>query len=575
MKRLNIIAFIACALLISSTGISGKNKVNQKTQKNSPAFSMFTYQGNDQVYKDNPLKADEFYTPILQGCYPDPSITRKGDDYYLVNSSFAFFPGVPIFHSKDLVNWAQIGNVLERPSQLKLFDVGISAGVYAPDIVYNPHNDTFYMITTHIGGGLGNIVVKTKDPLKGWSDPIKLEFNGIDPALFFDDNGKAYLVHNDGPDKDKELYSGHRVIKLWKYDTENDRVIPGTDKIIVDGGVDISKKPIWIEGPHLYKKNGRYYLMCAEGGTGDWHSEVIFVSDSPTGPYKPAPSNPILTQRHFPKDRKDKVDWAGHADLVEGPNGKYYGVFLGVRPNNKNRVNTGRETFILPVDWSGEFPVFENGLVPLSPKLKMPAGVKNETGQSGFFPNGNFTFNESFSSGKLDHRWIAVRGPREDFSVLTKNGLQLIPFPANVKAESPIAALFHRQQHKSFTATATISYTPLSEKDLAGIICYQKESFNYVFGITLKDKEYYILLERTQDGNSTIIASEKIDLSKPVQLRVTADQDNYQFSYSTDQQTFKNVGGTVSGDILSTNLAGGFTGSLIGLYATSGNDAKP
>lgn len=575
MKRLNIIAFIACALLISSTGISGKNKVNQKTQKNSPAFSMFTYQGNDQVYKDNPLKADEFYTPILQGCYPDPSITRKGDDYYLVNSSFAFFPGVPIFHSKDLVNWTQLGNVLERPSQLKLFDVGISAGVYAPDIVYNPHNDTFYMITTHIGGGLGNIVVKTKDPLKGWSDPIKLEFNGIDPALFFDDNGKAYLVHNDGPDKDKELYSGHRVIKLWEYDTENDRVIPGTDKIIVDGGVDISKKPIWIEGPHLYKKNGRYYLMCAEGGTSDWHSEVIFVSDSPTGPYKPAPSNPILTQRHFPKDRKDKVDWAGHADLVEGPNGKYYGVFLGVRPNNQNRVNTGRETFILPVDWSGEFPVFENGLVPLSPKLKMPAGVKNETGQSGFFPNGNFTFNESFSSGKLDHRWIAVRGPREDFSVLTKNGLQLIPFPANVKAESPIAALFHRQQHKSFTATTTISYTPLSEKDLAGIICYQKESFNYVFGITLKDKEYYILLERTQNGNSTIIASEKIDLSKPVQLRVTADQDNYQFSYSTDQQTFKNVGGTVSGDILSTNLAGGFTGSLIGLYATSGNDAKP
>lgn len=575
MKRLNIIAFIACALLISSTGISGKNKVNQKTQKNSPAFSMFTYQGNDQVYKDNPLKADEFYTPILQGCYPDPSITRKGDDYYLVNSSFAFFPGVPIFHSKDLVNWTQIGNVLERPSQLKLFDVGISAGVYAPDIVYNPHNDTFYMITTHIGGGLGNIVVKTKDPLKGWSDPIKLEFNGIDPALFFDDNGKAYLVHNDGPDKDKERYSGHRVIKLWEYDTENDRVIPGTDKIIVDGGVDISKKPIWIEGPHLYKKNGRYYLMCAEGGTGDWHSEVIFVSDSPTGPYKPAPSNPILTQRHFPKDRKDKVDWAGHADLVEGPNGKYYGVFLGVRPNNQNRVNTGRETFILPVDWSGEFPVFENGLVPLSPKLKMPASVKNETGQSGFFPNGNFTFNESFSSGKLDHRWIAIRGPREDFSVLTKNGLQLIPFPTNVKAERPIAALFHRQQHKSFTATATINYTPLSEKDLAGIICYQKESFNYVFGITLKDKEYYILLERTQDGNSTIIASEKIDLSKPVQLRVTADQDNYQFSYSTDQQTFKNVGGTVSGDILSTNLAGGFTGSLIGLYATSGNDAKP
>lgn len=571
MKRLNIIVLITSVLLINSPWIIGKNKDN----RNSPVFSKFTYQGNDQVYKNNPLKTDEFYSPILQGCYPDPSITRKGNDYYLVNSSFAFFPGVPIFHSKDLVNWKQIGNVLETPSQLKLFDVAISAGVYAPDIVYNPHNDTFYMITTHIGGGLGNIVVKTKDPLKGWSNPIKLEFNGIDPALFFDDDGRSYLVHNDAPDKDKELYSGHRVIKLWEYDTVNDKVIYGTDKIIVNGGVDISKKPIWIEGPHLYKKNGLYYLMCAEGGTGDNHSEVIFISENPTGPYKPAPNNPILTQRHFPKDRKDKVDWAGHADLVEGPDGKYYGVFLGVRPNDRHRVNTGRETFILPVDWSGEFPVFENGLVPLSPKLKMPEGVQNQTGRNGFFPNGNFTFEENFSSGNLDHRWIAVRGPREDFATLTKQGLKLNPFLTNVKAERPIAALFHRQQHKSFTATATVSYIPSSEKDLAGIICYQKESFNYVFGITLKDKEYYILLEKTKDGNSTIVASEKIDLSKPVQLQVTADQDNYSFSYSTDYLTFRNVGGTVSGDILSTNLAGGFTGSLIGLYATSGNDAKP
>ncbi|RRN77930.1 glycoside hydrolase family 43 protein, partial [Pseudoxanthomonas sp. SGD-10] len=317
-----------------------------KERNQEPIFNNFVYKGDDKVYRENTVSSNKFYTSILQGCYPDPAITRKGDDYFLVNSSFTFFPGVPIFHSKDLVNWKQIGHVLDRPSQLKVENTLMNFGVYAPAIKYNSYNDTFYMITTQFSGGFGNMLVKTKDPFKGWSDPIKLQFDGIDPSMFFDDDGKAYVVHNDAPAKEDELYQGHRVIKIWDYDLENDRVVPGTDKIIVNGGVDISKKPIWIEAPHIYKKNGRYYLMCAEGGTGGAHSEVIFSSDKPRGPYTPAPKNPILTQRHLPANRPNKVDWAGHADLVEGPDGKYYGVFLAIRPNEKDRVNTGRETFI-------------------------------------------------------------------------------------------------------------------------------------------------------------------------------------------------------------------------------------
>ncbi|MFA5329579.1 MAG: glycoside hydrolase family 43 protein [Prolixibacteraceae bacterium] len=569
--------------LFSITGTSGQDKAKEKLASNSPVFSNFVYQGNDKVYTDNPLKPDEFYNPILQGCYPDPSITRKGDDYYLVCSSFAMFPGVPIFHSGDLVNWTQIGHVLDRTSQLEVHDCGISAGIYAPQILYNPNNDTFYMITTEFSGGFGNIVVKTKDPMKGWSDPIKLNFNGIDPSLFFDDNGKGYVVHNDAPDKGKELYNGHRVIKIWEYDVENDKIIPETDKIIVDGGVDLSKKPIWIEAPHIYKKDGRYYLMCAEGGTGGWHSEVIFVSDNPKGPYTPAPGNPILTQRYFAKDRTNKVDWAGHADLVLGPdNKKYYGVFLAVRPNEKNRVNTGRETFILPVDWSGEFPVFENGLIPLESKLKMPHGVtENKTGKDGFFPNGNFTFADNFTSEKLDYRWIGLRGPREDFISVSKNGLQIKPFEANIKAVRPTSTLFYRQMHSSFTYSATMEYLPESEKDLAGIVALQSENSNYVFGITKKGNDYYLLLERNQRKfrsrvtESKIVASTKIDMGKTIRLQVSAKGDDYQFGYSTNGTDFENLGGTVSGDILSTDVAGGFTGCLLGLYATSANDALP
>ncbi|MFO7369738.1 MAG: glycoside hydrolase family 43 protein [Bacteroidales bacterium] len=565
-----IIAFVAICNVHAQKATKGK------AIKNAPVFSHVVYQGDDQVYKNFPLKPGEFYNPILQGCYPDPSISKRGDDYYLICSSFAMFPGVPIFHSNDLVNWKQIGHVLDRTSQLKVEDCGISAGVYAPQIIYNTNNETFYMITTQFSGGFGNIVVKTKDPLQGWSDPFKLNFNGIDPSLFFDDNGKGYVIHNDAPDRGKELYDGHRVIKIWEYDMEKDQVIAGTDKIIVDGGVDLSKKPIWIEAPHIYKKNGKYYLMCAEGGTGDWHSEVIFVSDSPKGPYKPASNNPILTQRYFPKDRANKVDWAGHADLVPGPDGKYYGVFLAIRPNEKDRVNIGRETFILPVDWTGEFPVFENGLVPLEPKLKMPGGVaENKTGQEGFLPNGNFTYTEDFTSDRLDYRWIGLRGPRENFISVNKNGLQINPFQTNIKEVKPTSTLFYRQQHSGFSFTTALQCKPASEKELAGIVCLQSERFNYVFGITKKDKTYYLLLERTEKGQSKVLASTPIDIKNPVQLQVKASGDNYTFNYSVNGTDFVNLGGTVSGDILSTNVAGGFTGCLIGLYATAANDASP
>jgi alpha-N-arabinofuranosidase len=561
--------------------VSSSGNDESKAPKNAPLFLTVVYQGDDQIYKDHPLEPDEFYNPILQGCYPDPAITRKGDDYYLVCSSFAMFPGVPIFHSNDLVNWKQIGHVLDRTSQLDVHDTDISGGVYAPGITYNPHNENFYMIVTAFAGGLGNIVVKTRDPMQGWSEPKKLNFNGIDPCIFFDDDGRGYVVHNDAPDRGKELYNGHRVIKIWEYDSENDQVIEGTDEIIVDGGVDIADKPIWIEAPHIYKKNGRYYLMCAEGGTGDWHSEVIFISDHPKGPYIPAPGNPILTQRYFPKDRKNKVDWAGHADLVLGPDNKYYGVFLAIRPNEKDRVNTGRETFILPVDWSGKFPVFENGLVPIEPKLKLPEGVSNKTLEEGYFPNGNFTIREDFTSGKLDYGWIGLRGPREAFVNLTDKGLEIEPFEANIKELKPTSTLFHRQQHSNFTFETAMEYKPFSEKDLAGVVCLQNEGSNYVFGVTKKGMDYVLLLEKNFRPNrrgdiiSEVLASTVIELSNPIHLKIAAKGDEYQFLYSTNGTDFVNLGGTVSGDILSTNVAGGFTGALIGLYATSGNNSLP
>lgn len=563
--------------LFAFTGLSSCQTMRADERKEpvgkvvgQPLYSNFKYTGNDAFYSENPIVPGQFYSTILQGCYPDPSITRKGDDYYLVASSFVMFPGVPIFHSKDMVNWKQIGHVLNRESQLQVGTAGISEGVYAPDIMYNPNNDTFYMITTQFASGIGNMVVKTKDPkANNWSDPIKLQFDGIDPALFFDDNGKAYVVHNDAPDKGKELYTGHRVIKIWEYDVATDQVIPGTSKIIVDGGVDLAKQPIWIEAPHIYKKNGQYYLMCAEGGTGGNHSEVIFSSSHPMGPYTPAKNNPILSQRHLPADRPNKVDWAGHADLVQTADGEWYGVFLAVRPNEKNRVNTGRETFVLPVDWSGEWPIFKGGMEPLKALVHTPKGIESSKDKSGFFPNGNFTFNDKLNEKTLDERWIALRGPREKFLVGEKKGLAIKPFAVTVQEKKPISALFYRQQHIAFAAEVEMDYTPGSEKDFAGITCLQSEKFNYVLGVTKSNNEYYIQLERTENGITKVIAQQKLIRSGKMKLRVSATGDDYTFSYALDGSSFQHLGGTVSGDILSTDVAGGFTGAMIGLYATS------
>ncbi|MDR1718453.1 MAG: glycoside hydrolase family 43 protein, partial [Prevotella sp.] len=313
-------------------------------------FHYFQYKGQDACFAQAINDRNQYSNPVLSGFYPDPSICRKGSDYYLVTSTFSYYPGIPIFHSTDLVNWVQIGNVLNRPSQLQLkAGIRLSGGIYAPTIRYNKYNDTFYLITT-CTDGIGNFIVKTKNPKENnWSEPVPLHFGGIDPDIFFDEDGKAYIVHNDEPDGKPE-WDGHRSIWLRQFSVEGDSIF-GEKKMIVDGGTDKAKHPVWIEAPHLYKINGYYYLLCAEGGTSVQHSEVVFRSESIFGPYIPWKNNPILTQRDLPENRKNPVTSAGHADLIQTAEGDWYAVFLACRPYEGNYYNTGRETFMLPVTW--------------------------------------------------------------------------------------------------------------------------------------------------------------------------------------------------------------------------------
>jgi len=255
-----------------------------------------------------------YRNPILAGFYPDPSICRVGNDYYIVTSSFAYFPGLPIFHSTDMVNWKQVGHAMNRNEQLDQTNAGVSRGLFAPTIRY--HNGTFYIICTLIDKG-GNFIITAKDAKGPWSNPVWLpEVEGIDPSIFFDTTGKVYITYNNVPPGNRSLYDGHRTIRMVQFDIEQMKVV-GNEKIIVNGGVDINKKPVWIEAPHIFKKDDWYYLICAEGGTGYNHSEVVFRSREPEGPYIPYEQNPILTKRQLDKTRKDPITTAGHAYYVE------------------------------------------------------------------------------------------------------------------------------------------------------------------------------------------------------------------------------------------------------------------
>ena len=524
-------------------------------------FESFRYEGRDAIYQAHPLPGkDAVYNPILPGWYSDPSFCTNGEgDYFLVTSTFSYFPGVPLFHSRDLVNWKQVGHVLDRPSQLTgLGRQHTSGGIYAPDIKYNPKNRTYYMITTNVGAG--NFLVKTQDPFGPWSEPILLpQVQGIDPSLFFDDDGRAYIVNNDEAPGGKPEYDGHRTIRIVEYDVQDDCTI-GERRIIVDKGVDPAAKPVWIEGPHLYKIDGKYFLMCAEGGTSDQHSEVVFRADTPMGEYKPWHRNPILTQRHLAADRPEPVTCTGHADLLRTPEGEWWGVFLGCRPVKGGFENLGRETFLLPVRWSEDgFPFFleEDETVPVI--VRRP-GTRVE-GTPTF---GNFVVEDSFTGDRLDKAWMTLRGPAEGLYALKGGALELTCSPMRATRFETPALVLRRLQHHAFTASTRMRFVP-EGTEAAGLLLYKDERHQYFLKVCLVDEKPSICLERSGE---TLSCKRLPDTFSTVDLAIVSDDGlTFRFGYAVDGREMRTLVAGVDASYLSTAVAGGFTGTTVGPYA--------
>jgi xylan 1,4-beta-xylosidase len=511
--------------------------------------------------------------PILPGFYPDPSFCRVDNDYYLVNSSFSFFPGIPIFHSTDLAHWKQIGHVLDRPSQLKLTDHWMSAGIYAPSISY--HKGTFYLITTLIGSEGGNFYVTAENPAGPWSDPNWLrEIEGIDPDFFFDEDGKVYIVNN-GPVADgKPLYNGHRALWLQEFDLKSQKII-GKSVEIVNGGTDISKKPIWIEGPHIFNKNGYYYLLCAEGGTGVDHSQVIFRSRDIWGPYEVFEGNPILTQRDMPEDRANPVTSTGHADFVQTPGGDWVAVYLGCQPYEGEFFNTGRQTFIQNVDWSGEWPIILEKGKAVPYQVTLP--LKADEGKISFREH-SAHWKDEFNEPELKLEWNFIRTPQEKWYSIDNGILTINARPISIDEVGNPSFIGRRLQHAN--AEFSTSLRMQTEKGNgrrnemeAGIVAFQNEKFFYKMVVEQQENKHFIIVSSDkQEFFKTEIPSYKA--GQKVYLKMQMLANKFQCAYSLDEKKWQSVGGELDGKHLSTKVAGGYIGAYFGLYSYAKSPAK-
>ena len=521
-----------------------------------------------------------FINPIISGAHPDPSICRVGDDYYIVNSSFEYFPGLPIHHSKDLVNWELIGYGLHREDQcngeMNLVDVQSDGGIHAPTIRY--HKGTFYIITTNVynsGDGspglMRNFIITAKNPSGPWSKPHIIEgAPGIDPDIFFDDNGKVYFTgtHSPGDMNSNgigEIWIQELDIKKWK--------LVGKRHTVWDGIFGCCT-----EGPHIYKEHGLYYLLVAEGGTGKNHAVMIAASENILGPYEENQRNPILTTRHLSNNYF--VNSTGHADMIELEDGRWYMVSLGKRNDLDGDANMGRETYLMPMQWESTIvkweQVSEDRWEPLRYLFPVVAPLTGKVERFTPLPFTdrpqyiNNTVIDDFLNENLDLRWTFIRVPEEKtYSLLENSGfLRLYSKPGKIEDRKRFSLVGFRQKESDFEFEVKMNFLPNKDKVESGVIHYQKE-WNYLTNTVIKKRKKYYLEQKLKEKGKEVVTLKKTILKGydgNIILKVKSKKDRYDFFYSlNDGSSFDYFTSIEAIKVLDRN----YTGALLGLFTTS------
>ena len=502
--------------------------------------------------------------PILGGFYPDPSICRVGEDFYLVNSSFAYAPGIPIFHSRDLAHWEQIGNVLVRDAQLQLEHQEISRGIFAPTIRY--HDGMFYVIATNVSYG-GTFLVTASDPAGPWSDPYELgdDAAGIDPSLFFDDDGHCYYVGT-RPNPDGVRYDGDWEIWVQELDL-GAMCLVGERMAIWKGAM---KHAIWPEGPHLYKKDGYYYLLIAEGGTERSHSICMARSRQLFSWFEGCPRNPVFTHRHLGRDYP--VLCAGHGDLFDDAAGNWYLVMLASRACQRH-CSLGRETYLARVVWEDGWIVVNPGVGRLERQVQIPLPEYRFTHEIGGDIRLDF-------ADALDDAWeerlvSVIRRDQKLYSLSARPGyLRLYAAPGTITQTQPCAYLGVRQSSYDATVCCGMEFMPQGT-ETAGLVLYQNHENHLRIEIAASDAANagdggrLIRVTEHVHGGDCVAAEYPVCATGMIALSLRLHEQKGSVCIKEH-----GVSGQIADDLdllaYTTEAAGGFVGCTVGMYA-SGN----
>jgi alpha-N-arabinofuranosidase len=491
-------------------------------------------------------KRRTFANPILPGFHPDPTICRVGRDYYLATSSFEYFPGVPLYHSRDLVHWRPIGHALTRRRQLDLTGIGSSRGIYAPTLRHDGRR--FTLVTTLVDGG-GNFMVTARRPEGPWSDPIWIDEEGIDPSLTFDRGRVFYTRNGKGTDFD------HPFIHQAEIDPRRGRLRRPLRVIWRGMG------GIWPEGPHLYFMHGRYYLMAAEGGTSYGHAEMIGRADDPFGPFEPGPRNPILSHR----DRRGHpIQATGHADLVTLPDGSVWAVFLAIRPTGGRHHHLGRETFLAPVRFDGDgWPTIgSRGRV----ELRMPAPALPRRSSAAV------PARDDFARRALASGWMFLRNPPPGaISFAARPGhLRLRGTAGTLDDVAPLAFVGRRQQHFRVRCRARLDFDPRGPGDEAGLTVRAREEVHAEVAVRLGLAGREAVAVSRSGGAARLLGRAPLPAG-PVELEIAAGHGAYELSVVSGRR--RRPLGRVptrafSAETIARRGSFHFTGTVLGMYAT-------
>lgn len=489
--------------------------------------------------KDEVTMNSGYKNPVIPGFFPDPSVCRVRGDYFLAASSFTYFPGVPILRSTDLVHWTQIGNALDRPSQLDLVATAAypSGGVFAPTLRH--HDGRFWLITTVFGRRLANFFVTAEDPAGPWSDPVPVDLPGIDPDLAWDDDGNCWA------------HCAFMSIVRCRIDDRTGVLLDGPDATWSGTGLQ------YPEAPHLFRRGDLWYLVIAEGGTERGHAVSVARGPSPLGPWEPCPRNPILSHRST--DRP--IQNTGHADLVEAGDGSWWMVLLGTRPRGSTPGYhvLGRETFLVPVDWNDGWPVpqeltLEMQTPPPAPSAATPPPTRDD-----------------FDHDRLGPTWVSVRGPLGERGSLRERPGWLTLRGDDRGMEDPWPTFVgRRQQDLRFRARTLVEVDDAAE---AGLVVRIDERHHYDVAVVGSE-----IVASVRIGPVSAVVGRAPAPPAPIVLRIDATDatgpvagpDEVHLGWERADGTFEALA-DVDGRYVSTEVAGGFTGRVIGVYARKGS----